>query len=1459
MSPPPSFGDFLSRSGRLRRQWTAALKNPDPPSGLARLRELSVRMEERPEAAAPLWTDFLRSLVGRPFQPLLTEDDFEALERLGLRVAQTGAIPFDQVVRPLVKARYGRGEEKQVYELLTRLYWEAPDQDPVRAALADELARSGRQDDDHLEVCADLLGRGGPRPPAVVALATDALQVDFTSEAAQLRRANKLAATGLPGADRAAGLHRLLVTAELDLARDCFLAACAADPRDGTALLGLVAAYVRAGEAASIPEWAFDAAREAPPRVAAMAELGRVLAWFDSDTDTRPPATDRLAALDLTLEAGPWSAYARGRLHLLDGDAARARDLLVPLTAGASPFPQWRYHAAWSQLLCGSRAGLRRLIGTMTPNPDDWALACLLLDAEPDAVPGTDAEHAAAAAPPGYERIAQVRRDLTAGRRPPPGAADQPAPGLPAPGLPAKVGGLPERLEALRTALGEAYSRAMPTEMTALVRQPLYRRLPKADRFLWSGLLALRRDPEEGRRLLGAALALGHERAALVLAAHHLEERRPARAHRLLAGRGGAKAELLSVWAEAAGGGSDEAIADRLERLAARELPQVPYVLGAVWLHQLAGEGATLDPDDAPYHARRAARDLGRAVTAGPGAVPPDAPVLLRAATTVAYGTAPGPGDESAGLPSSARQHPWAEWVLGIALLAEEPEAADLELCGRLAALIEDADEPPPQAVAGLAAALTRAGMLAEDPDRRDSLARLVRSLTNQYPSPEVHALAGRITAAAIALPAVGRPPLQAAQPSGAVQPVPALACAARDLARGDRGAAVQELRAASADSAMCAVLADVLDGRSPGASPPDGAGKQAALVRVVHAAGLVESDPKRCLDLLSAAAADCDLAAVTDITRLLPALFAHAEGRDPGSRKAGRARPNGAKRRPGEPHPLAGLVRRLTDECPPSLDTAVLADCATAVGDDVTAEAMWVRAIHRAEQEGLDSGHLRARFARLLCHQAVTARRAGHALRSAELLRRAADVLPSAGPPMKRVPSRGRVQSLARDLELGTYVDRLLDQLFPGAEPEPVPWERPGRYSALETTVEADDRLLRALRSGGIRGVERSWADCLKTLEYDVRLHHTLALLYRSMALGGAAPTAQAGGHLARATVLWTLLLASGEFWEQHGEAPVGPEAETRLRGIVCRDMFGMHRKLGAEALQAGQRDTARQHLRVLETVREGESAVHGLLRDFGIPWSVAVDARRWAEISALAGSVTDAWCDEVVETAEKAVRDSAAIAKLAEGIDKDYESGIRLMEPLIGLGIPLPRLLRTGLDWYNGLQTCLYQMHRTEELRKVIGKARRFADELAPLCTPGKGHLPGNRALGQHFAFRGLFVAQGSRAAIVSYEEALKWDPGNLSAPDLLAQTLFRAQVERVLAARKAENYPRMLTAAKKAYELARTDHDRSVALTYQATSHIYSKKFPQALPLLKQAVRLDPSNEAARSFYDQLHDKP
>lgn len=205
---------------------------------------------------------------------------------------------------------------------------------------------------------------------------------------------------------------------------------------------------------------------------------------------------------------------------------------------------------------------------------------------------------------------------------------------------------------------------------------------------------------------------------------------------------------------------------------------------------------------------------------------------------------------------------------------------------------------------------------------------------------------------------------------------------------------------------------------------------------------------------------------------------------------------------------------------------------------------------------------------------------------------------------------------------------------------------------------------------------------------------------------------------------------------------------------------------------MQAGRKKSARLHLTVLDAVRKGPAAVRDLPGELHTVPEPPADGARWAAMSEPASAAVEAWGAEAVETAKKAVENPDAIERLPEGVEQDYEAGIRLLEPMVDLGVPLSGLLTTVLQWHNGLQDSLYHMHEREELRKVVGRARRFADLLAPLCTPGKGYLPANKALGAHFVDRGLFVAGDTRTKRAMYEQALDWDPGNLNATRFLGE---------------------------------------------------------------------------------------
>ncbi|MDT0341986.1 hypothetical protein [Streptomyces litchfieldiae] len=989
--PPPVARTFRNRftaTGRMRNRWADALARPDPREGLAALREIRDRLAGRPGLAAPLWVPFIASMTGPPFRPLLAEGDFTALAEAGRELAGGGGFTLEEAWRPLIRAREARGEDLAAAELLTALYWAPQAADErTRAVFADELARTGRRDEERLRVYGDLLRRPGPHPPSVVALATGALATGFATEPEQLRLAAALAeaaeALRLPGGDRTRGLHHLLVLRDPVRAREHFTAACAADLQDDTALQGLLAAHVQAGDAAGTPGWALARGRVAPAAgpLAQLAQLADTLIWFDADTDSGPPLTaTALAALAVRPQAGDWLDYARGRLHLIEGDADAARATLVPAAHHHPERGVWAYHAAWAELLTGHHDGLRRRAAEAPPGAAGWALRCLLQDADP--------RHAATAPPDtppaGYERLAAVRRELAAGTR---SAVD---PGALPPG-----GGVPDRLEALRTALGDAFGRSGATGMAPLLRHALYRRLPRAERLLWSGVRALTAEPEEGIRLLDEARRLGHtRRAALVLAAHHLGTGRPRPARALLEPHTDAKARLLAAWAEVAASpeesvtdATDAAVA-RLEALGPGVPPQVHYALGVLRLRR------SLGTPGARAAVARAAKDFDAALAVGSGSsVPRDALVLSLATAAVAADGAADP--LPAELWPAVARHPWAEWVLGLTALAGDPDGTWLGLAERLRELAEQGERPPEAAVTGLAAALTRAALLSTDAPRRHAFTAMTGRLARRHPHAEVRRLADLAAVAALALPAADGGDAAPGVPLTTLvdRPLLALATAGRALATGQRAAAVERLRVPVGDTPegrACALLADVLQGRAP-ATAPEGGGETAALLRVAWAAGRADDDPEAALDALATTVAECDLAAVVDLSRLLPALCARLA--------------TGGPRRPGRAHPLAAPVRRLGERDTPALPAAVHARCAAVVGEYALAGRLWPRAVAE-EDRALGGGELsaaRTEFIRLLGHRAVAARADGDPLRAARLLRHAARV--GSGGPAEAAP----------------------------------------------------------------------------------------------------------------------------------------------------------------------------------------------------------------------------------------------------------------------------------------------------------------------------------------------------------------------------------------------------------------------------------------------------------------------
>lgn len=951
-----TFWGQFTREGRLHNLWAEARADPDPDRSLERLRKVRDRIAERPEAYVELWLDFLRSMLHPRLLWRLEDRDFRTLEAIGGQVVHlrgANAVGLVEVWYPLITARDARGEEDAALALLTRLYRSSLSGERERVEVAARLAQRGARGEDHLVVYADLLSRT-QRPPAdVVRLVVETLRVDFHSGGGRIRQAGDLASylsrTGvrLPGLETAIGLRHLLVDGDPALAAVHLARASATDPRDEIAYAALLAARLRQGDHTAVTAGGGPASR----RVAELTELGRTLAWLDDPTAEgyAPADAARLAGFAITAEAGEWLDYAIGRMALLAGDVPRAATLLVPLADAHPGRPQWSYHATWALLLRGDREGVARRFDRARDRTGGWTVGCLMLDADP----GRDADGTVSrvirTASGDYAELAEARIRLARAERV--AAVRQPPPGN---------GTLAEDLEALRTVMGARAARHEHAALATMLRLPLFRRLPAAERLLWAGVAALPTDTRRGRALLTEA-AQTHRRAALVLAAHELASGRSDAATGLIADSGptmGPKQELLVAWALARRG-DEEAAIERLDRIASWRMPRARHLRGVLLLRSAiarrSAEGVDL--------AAEAASELGGAAENDPSIL-----ALARAAQLLAGGTirgAPAPRP-------SAPDHPWETWVLGLASITEDPTGVNLGVCESLVRLLDRTPRPPPPAVTALAAALTRACLLTDDGDRAKKLAELLGRIVSEDAA--IRRWRDLATTAAYRH-APGEVPTPA--------PVPLALAATR------RGVAGPLETAHPADETE-RMIRDIVLSALNGHPPPDLPADLPAAVRdpllFARAMAVADADPRQCRDLVAKALPGLDMKAVTplvDMDRALPVLTV----------AVGRARSRRS--------PLADVVAQITSSPDAEIDRLTLARCATAVGNHAIADELWRRILDGDEDVPETT---RAEYVSFLCHEAQRFRGRGEPLRAAERLTLGAHILvegsPASAPP---------------------------------------------------------------------------------------------------------------------------------------------------------------------------------------------------------------------------------------------------------------------------------------------------------------------------------------------------------------------------------------------------------------------------------------------------------------------------
>lgn len=420
----------------------------------------------------------------------------------------------------------------------------------------------------------------------------------------------------------------------------------------------------------------------------------------------------------------------------------------------------------------------------------------------------------------------------------------------------------------------------------------------------------------------------------------------------------------------------------------------------------------------------------------------------------------------------------------------------------------------------------------------------------------------------------------------------------------------------------------------------------------------------------------------------------------------------------------------------------------------------------------------------------------------------------------------------MAKALRLEVAVTRLLGHLFPGAA---AVVERPGRHRVLEDVVEDNPALFQALLDDERKPVLRAWAASLRKRGSDVRFAHALAVLYRERALDEIARDNSSDSVLVFATTLWSLLLSTKAFWRrQSGRTPA---EEAVLRDTVVRELLTLHVTIGSRKLAEGAVETARPHLSCLADCRAGAPALTRALKEFGLPYTLAANEQQSAEVSAIAENLLGGWCADVLRVARKAVDDPAAIAGLPEGIRRNYQGGIRHLEPFVRTGVPVARILRTGLEWYNEWCFSLYDRQEIAGIRKLLTSSAAFADQLIPLCGKGSGHLPENQALSQYYLFRG-FAADGLEPALTAYRESLAWNPANANAQDLLdgrEAELVETELDKVLDLIETKDFER----ARRILDALPSHGGNGTAVEY-LQSAIQSRTNARSRP---RVVHLDP----------------
>ena len=592
MIPKYSFWNWFSKKGRLKNNWARAIQESNLEKKIQRLRRVMQKVVEEPSIFVHLSGDFLESFLDPNHITLMSDEDLSLVWKAGQGLADDPSLSLSPEILwfRLVKAYDDREERLKAVTVLRDIYWASSSKE-VKARCCKSLVQHKARSNRDISVYVDYLSsqKDYDQELGVFNFLSTLVQVDFSSEPVLIKRAGQIANMlrqhdiELPGLDTTLGLYYLKVKEDPPSSIRHFKKALKQSTLNRVATIGLLSAWIKTGKYQELKQFQIQENLQFVQEIHQLITLGETLCWLDDIGLSVPPpfTTVELEKAGLEKYVGKAVYMVLGRLYLIEGSIAKAKQVLCDLVKIQPTQQRWRYYATWAAMLSGDIDEVVKQFNGLTDWPGSWTIACLVHDFDPKLAKKLDAQQKFASVSEKYSSVISARLSMTEL------------------GSPSSIksrhgkGDPEEELEKFRTELGLYFYHFDRKALAKALKSPILNRLPLPDQLMWKGLDALL----HGDRMIAkthlekATFSYRYFRAVIVLCLCYLQDGQIEKARPLfdtfLSHRNDYKVELLKAYFLAAKGKMNSAI-EKYENLLHQhnDDPRIHYGLANIYLAQ---------------------------------------------------------------------------------------------------------------------------------------------------------------------------------------------------------------------------------------------------------------------------------------------------------------------------------------------------------------------------------------------------------------------------------------------------------------------------------------------------------------------------------------------------------------------------------------------------------------------------------------------------------------------------------------------------------------------------------------------------------------------------------------------------------------------------------------------------------------------------------------------------------